>query len=127
MSEPKTILIVEDDKALLRALKLKLEHEGFMIEIAPSGKECIELCASRRFDLVLLDLVMPIMDGFETLERLQQLPQQPMVLVLTNLSEPKFKKQTMALGAKKFIVKSDTSLNQIVEEIKQTLSPESIE
>jgi DNA-binding response OmpR family regulator len=117
--ESKTILIVEDEKPLSHALELKLQHENFNVTVASNGRECLELVDTQHFDVVLLDLIMPEMDGFQVLEQLQKKPDAPVVFVLSNLSQHEDEERVLALGARKFFIKSDTSLTTIVDEVKQ--------
>lgn len=116
---PKTILVVEDERPLSHALELKLQHEGFTVTVASNGRECLELVNSQSFDVVLLDLIMPEVDGFQVLEQLQKKPNSPAVFVLSNLSQSEDEQRVLALGARKFFIKSDTSLTTIVDEVKQ--------
>lgn len=115
----KSILVVEDEKPLAHALQLKLEHEGFLVTLAENGQECLRLIGERQFDVVLLDLIMPEMDGFQVLEQLKKQSTFPAVFVLSNLSQHEDEQRVLALGARKFFIKSDTPLTMIVEEVKQ--------
>ncbi len=63
----KRILVVEDEKPMSRALELKLTHVGFEVKTASNGEEALEILNKEKFDLIFLDLVMPKMNGFETL------------------------------------------------------------
>lgn len=119
VANQKRILIVEDEKPLAHALELKLQHEGFLTVVASNGQECLELIGSQQFDAVLLDLMMPVMDGFQVLEQLRQKPSKPVVFVLSNLSQHEDEERVLALGARKFFIKSDTPLTSIVEEVKK--------
>ncbi len=120
-STPKRILIAEDEKPLSHALALKLQHENFDVSVASDGQECIDLLASQQFDILLLDLIMPIMDGFQVLTHLQQKGAMPIVFVLSNLSQSQDEERVLSLGALKFFIKSDTSLSMIVDEVKKIL------
>ena len=115
----KRILIVEDERPLSHALDLKLQHEGFATAIAQNGEECLKLIDEQTFDVVLLDLMMPVLDGFQVLERLQQKTNRPTVFVLSNLSQAEDEQRVLKLGAKKFFIKSDTPLGVIVDEVKK--------
>jgi DNA-binding response OmpR family regulator len=115
----KRVLIVEDEKPLAHALQLKLEHEGFQTVLAQNGQECLQFIEEQEFDVVLLDLMMPVLDGFQVLEKLQQKSHQPTVFVLSNLSQTEDEQRVMGLGAKKYFIKSDTPLSVIVEEVKK--------
>lgn len=114
----KKVLIVEDEKPLAHALELKLSHEGFNVTVASDGEECLRILREEKFDVLLLDLIMPMLDGFQVLERLKQLPNQPAVFVLSNLSQHEDEERVLGLGARKFFIKSDTPLTTIVDEVK---------
>jgi len=115
----KQILIVEDERPLSHALELKLQHEGYVVTVASNGQEALDLIASQHFDILLLDLIMPVLDGFQVLERLQQNPNKPAVFVLSNLSQHEDEERVLQLGARKFFIKSDTPLTVIVDEVKK--------
>jgi len=114
----KKILIIEDEKPLVRALELKLMHEGFIIEILPNGEGAIELLEKDDISLVVCDLVMPKVDGFYVLKMMKEKNIKIPVIILTNLGQAEDEKRVRALGATNFFVKSDTSLAQIVSYIK---------
>jgi DNA-binding response OmpR family regulator len=116
---PHNILIVEDEKPLAHALMLKLQHEGFNVTHASNGQECLDLIESKHFDVVLLDLMMPTMDGFQVLATLQKKPKMPTVFVLSNLSQHEDEERVLNLGARKFFIKSDTPLTTIVDEVRK--------
>ena len=115
----KSVLIVEDEKPLSHALELKLQHEGFSVMTASNGQECLDLLAKQQFNVVLLDLIMPVLDGFQVLEQIKKLSNQPAVFVLSNLSQHEDEERVLALGARKMFIKSDTPLTTIVEEVKK--------
>jgi len=115
----KQILIVEDERPLAHALELKLQHEGFQVAAATNGQEALDLIKANSFAVVLLDLIMPVMDGFQVLEHLQSFPNKPVVFVLSNLSQHEDEERVLKLGARKMFIKSDTPLTVIVEEIKK--------
>jgi len=115
----KRVLIVEDEKPLSHALELKLKHEGIETEIANNGEECLDLLSKKHFDVVLLDMMMPVMDGFQVLARIREMAgDKPTVFALSNLSVHDDQTRVLAAGAKKYFIKSDTPLSMIVEEVK---------
>lgn len=118
-STPKKVLIVEDERALAHALELKLLSQGFSVTVANDGQEALDQLQAGVFDVILLDLMMPKIDGFQVLEKLRSKPRQPVVFVLSNLSQPEDEARVIKLGARKFFIKSDTSLSEIVNEINQ--------
>lgn len=113
----KKVLIIEDEKPLAKALQLKLQKVGHSTYVARNGEEGLEAIAQQEFDVILLDLIMPGMDGFQVLERLKDLPKKPVVFVLSNLGQAEDEQRAKQLGAYKYLIKSDTSLASIVEEI----------
>lgn len=114
----KRVLIVEDERPLAHALELKLTHEGFETQVANNGQEGINLIMSGDFDVVLLDMMMPVMDGFQVLAELKKLDKQPIVFVLSNLSQREDEARVLEAGARKYFIKSDTPLSVIVDEVK---------
>lgn len=117
----KKILIAEDDLALAKALKLKLTSLGFVAEVVADGEEALAAVKSRTYDLMLLDLMMPKVDGFAVLEALKKVKNRPIVFVNSNLSQSADKAKVIKLGADEYLVKSDVSLKQIVDKINQAL------
>lgn len=118
-SEPKKILIIEDEKPLSRAIELKLVHEGFLVKTLPNGEGFLPLVEEEKFSLIVCDLIMPKVDGFQILQTLKDKKIKIPVIVLTNLSQPEDEKRVKDLGAVQFLVKSDTPLLKIVESIKE--------
>ncbi len=118
----KMILIIEDEKTLARALELKLTHSGFKVEIVFNGKDGVALLSKKSFDLILLDLIMPQMDGFIVLEELKARKIKTPVFVLSNLSQQSDEKRTKAFGVKEFFIKSNTPIaviaNRVIEFLK---------
>ncbi len=117
----KKILIAEDDVSLSKALKLKLASLGFEVAVAEDGEEAMSLVKRQTFDLMLLDLMMPKLDGFGVLEELKKLKHKPVVFVNSNLSQAADKERAMKLGADAYLIKSDVSLKDIVAKITKAL------
>jgi DNA-binding response OmpR family regulator len=114
----KRVLIVEDERPLAHALELKLTHEGFEVSVAGNGQEGLDLILGGDFDVVLLDMMMPVMDGFTLLKELQKHDKHPVVFVLSNLSQREDEARVLEAGARKYFIKSDTPLSIIVDEVK---------
>lgn len=115
------ILIVEDEKPLARALLLKLGNVGFTVQVAFDGQEALDLLAKQEFDLILLDLVMPRVDGFGVLTEMQKKQIKTPVIILTNLGQEEDIKRAKELGAKEYFIKSATSIADVVKLVKQTI------
>lgn len=118
MSTNQRVLIIEDEHAIAEALKLQLTKEGYEIEVVYDGREAIATLMLQRHDLVLLDLIMPGEDGIAILEKLHDAAISVPVIVTSNLSKEEIRQKAMDLGAIDFIVKSDTTLEQITDRIK---------
>ena len=121
-AKKKTILILEDEKPLARALELKLVHEGFEVVNLPNGEGILSKVEKGNFALIVCDLMMPVVDGFQVLQILKENKIKTPVIVLTNLSQSEDEKRVRELGAADFLVKSDTPISVVIEKIKQKLS-----
>ena len=118
----KKILIIEDDRALQSALVEILTKEGYETESAFDGEEGVQKAEAGKPDLILLDLILPKKDGFEALAEIKNGSNKNIpVLILTNLEEIDNVQKALDLGAKTFMVKSDFSLRDIIEKIKENL------
>jgi len=117
------ILIVEDDKFLANAYRLKFSKAGYEIKIASDGQDAIDSLNTFTPDIILLDLIMPIKDGFAVLEELKKndkwksIP----VVVASNLGQKEDIDKSMALGATDYIVKSQIPINDILVKINNVL------
>ncbi|MBU1045614.1 response regulator [Patescibacteria group bacterium] len=114
------ILIVEDDKFLRELISRKLLSEGFKIDEAIDGEEGLRKIEESKPDLVLLDLILPGLDGFEVLERIKDNPSTSAVpvLILSNLGQRDEIERGLKLGAVDFLVKAHFTPEEIVEKIK---------
>jgi DNA-binding response OmpR family regulator len=114
----KKILVIEDETPLARALELKLTHEGFEVKTASNGELALLCLKSEKFSLIICDLILPKVDGFQVLEFIKDSKIKTPVLVLTNLSQAEDEKRVLALGASDFFIKSNTPIAKIVEHVK---------
>jgi len=121
MSTKKKILIAEDDKPMARALELKLSKADFDVTVASNGEEALQAVKENKFDIILLDLMMPKIDGFGVLKELKSRGVKTPVIVTSNLSQPEDETKAKELGAKDYFVKSNVPIAQIVEYIKKTV------
>jgi DNA-binding response OmpR family regulator len=113
------ILIAEDERSIANALSLKLSHEGFDVKVSSNGKDALEILDVANFDLLILDLMMPEIGGFEVLEKLKEKNIKTPVFIASNLSQPEDISKAKALGAVDFFIKSDTPVSDIVLKIKK--------
>lgn len=118
----KKILILEDEKPLAHALELKLTHEGFEVVTTDNGETGVFLLEQDHFDLALCDLIIPKLDGFGVLEIIKNKKIKTPVIVMTNLNQEEDKQKALDLGAVNFFVKSNSTLSEIVEGVKQKVN-----
>ena len=119
----KKILVAEDDKFLSNAFRLKLQKSGFEVKIANDGQEALNTANSFKPDLILLDLMMPVKDGFVVLSEIKSNPQTKNipVLIASNLGQKEDIDRGISLGAIDFIVKSNLRLDELIQKIKSVL------
>lgn len=116
----KNILIVEDEKDLQQALKRRLEKEGFGVSQAFNGKEGLGFLKSRKIDLILLDIIMPVMDGVQMLKKMQKNGKYDKIkiIILTNLAEHESAREILKSKQADYLIKSNYSLGDIIKKIK---------
>ncbi len=117
----KIILIVEDEKPLAHALEMKLKNEGFATRVCMNGSEALEELKKGDYALALLDLIMPVIDGFAVLQELKNRKSTVPVIVLSNLGQEEDRVKTKELGAIEYFVKSNTPLTEIIKRVKAAL------
>jgi DNA-binding response OmpR family regulator len=117
------ILVVEDGTFMVAVYRSRLAKAGFEIDTALDGKEAIEKLEKYIPDLVLLDLILPIEDGYSVLERMkkdEKLKNVP-VMIVTNLSKSEAYDRTMELGADDYLVKSEMTQDDLADKINALL------
>jgi len=119
----KKILIVEDDRSLLKILTEKFANEGYDISEAVNGEEGLEKALSLKPDLILLDILMPVMDGMTMLRELRkhEAGKNIPVMVLTNLSDPQKALEATEVQVFDYLVKSDWKLEDVVDKVQKKL------
>ena len=117
------ILIIEDDKFLRELISRKLSSEGFEIIEAVDGENGLEILKEKKADIILLDLILPGIDGFEVLSRLKDDPllAEVPVIIFSNLGQREDVERGLKLGAVDYLVKAHFTPNEIVEKIKDVL------
>ncbi len=121
--QPAKILLAEDDKFISVAYRHGLEQAGFEVILAADGQEALAKIKSERPDLILLDIIMPVKNGFDVLESLQaneELKKIP-VIILSNLGQESDIKRGRELGAVDYLIKANHSLTEVVERVKKHL------
>jgi CheY-like chemotaxis protein len=120
----KRILIIEDEKPLREAFAFLLKSEGFSIELAENGKVGLTKLESFEPDLILLDMLMPIMNGEEFLRKAKLIAKHPKVrtLALSNLSDAISMEDAHQFGVTESVLKADLSPAQLAAKVKKMLS-----
>jgi len=115
----KKILIAEDDFMISSMYKVKLEQDGFECFMAEDGKEAIEEFSNHNPDLVVLDIIMPRLDGFSALKAIREKNKNIPVLMLTNLGTQEDREKGKKLGANDYLVKANLTPKQVSDTIKK--------
>lgn len=117
------VAIVEDEAILAQALSVELLSSGYDVISASDGEKGLEIIKKESPDVVLLDIMMPVMDGFEVLESLKKSKskKKPKVIILSNLGEDSDREKAMKLGASDYYVKSSTDLSELKPKIDKLL------
>ncbi len=120
----KKIAIIEDDIAIVQMYRLKFETDGYEVQTAGNGQDGLALVKDFRPDIVLLDLMMPIMTGDEMLTQLRRLPggKTIKVIILTNMGENEAPESVHTLGVHRFIVKADMTPRDVAAIVKTELA-----
>lgn len=123
------ILLVEDDDTLAEIYRQRLQLEGFNTRRSKDGEEALKDAIEFNPDLILLDVMMPRMNGFDVLDILRNTEQTKnmRIIMLTALSQPKDAERAKELGADDFLVKSQVVISDVVDRIKHHLSLDSFE
>ncbi len=116
------ILIIEDEESLVKLLTTKLEKEGYDTQYAYNGKIGLEKVISWNPDLILLDIVMPEMDGYEVLEILNEKKIKIPVIIISNSGQPVEIEKTKKLGAIDHLIKTEFSPNDVLKKVQNCLN-----
>ena len=120
----KKVLIVDDEKSLRNVLKDKLSQEDYTLLEAADGIECMKILETEPIDLVLLDIMMPNMNGIEVAKQIHEsdaMKKMPQVIVLTNKGDMETIADVVSTHKCKYLVKSDSTLEEIIDTVKATL------
>jgi len=119
----KTILFIEDDLPTVEVYKIALEHAGFKVETAFSGNDGIKKVKAKAPDLILLDFLLPDMNGMEVLKeiRTQKDAKDTPILILTNYTDEKLGQKGIFLKNEKYLLKTKHTPRELVEKIKKEL------
>ena len=119
----KKVLIVEDDPMLSEIYTKKFEISGFEVSLAKTGLEAVESAKKIKPDLILLDLVLPEIDGFEVLKRIRQEDslKEVKIIISSNLSQEDERQKAEDLGANGFITKASFTPQEMVNKVQEVL------
>lgn len=124
MANPKTkIAIIEDDPAIVQMYRMKFESEGYDVQTAGDGQAGLALVQTFQPAVILLDLMMPMMDGVTMLQRLRAEPwgKDIKVIVLTNVGQGEVQESVKQYDVKDFIIKADMTPKQVADHVKKVL------
>ena len=117
-STGKRVLVVEDERPLAHALEMKLHNDGFAVTVVTNGTDALKELKDNKYDIALLDLIMPFVDGFTVLEELKAQKIKIPVIVLSNLGQDEDRAKAKSLGAVDYYVKSNTPIADIIKRVK---------
>ncbi len=123
----KKILLVEDDPFLIDIYTRKLKKAGFETTVTEDGKKALEVLQQKTFELMILDIVLPEVDGWAILKEIKELKQKNKslknlkIIILSNLGQKEEVEKGLKLGATKYLIKAHFTPSQVVEEIKKIL------
>lgn len=123
-TKKKVVLIVDDDQFLLEMYALKFKEEGFAVEIAETGRDALTKADEVKPDIILLDVVLPEMDGFAVLQKLREGKKSdpPLIVMLTNLSQKDDAERGLRLGVDDYVVKAHFTPSEVVEKVRKLLA-----
>ena len=122
--QPRRILVAEDDRFLRKAAEMALKRQGYTVLTAADGEEALRAARTELPDLILLDLIMPKLNGFQVLNALKKdaatahIP----VIILSNLGQDRDVQQAMEAGATAYFIKADLSLQALVQRVEEALA-----
>lgn len=122
-AKQKLILIVEDDDNLAAVYETRLQAEGFATKRVPNGEEALSAALASKPDLILLDVMMPKVSGFDVLDILRNTPetQGVKIIMLTALSQENDREKAKSLGVDDYLIKSQVVIADVVERIREHL------
>ncbi|MDQ3065145.1 MAG: response regulator [bacterium] len=118
------ILLVEDEGVISVPMQIVLESQNYKVDVACNGKEALDFCAKKTYDVILLDIMMPVMDGVEFLRKanLRELAPKTKIIVLSNLAMGGEINEAMELGADKSLLKSSITPGSLLALINQQIA-----
>lgn len=122
--ESKKILLMEDEEMLATMYESKFKRDGFDITVAHDGEDGLAKAQAANFDVVLVDIIMPKLDGFAVLKALRALPQYKItpIIMLTNLGQEEDIKKGQELGATDYLIKANFTPSQVTAKLNEVLA-----
>lgn len=119
------ILLIEDDSLIIKIYSTRLKADGYTVISAENGQQGLELAENELPDFILLDIMMPEVDGFTVLEKIRSNPslKNTPIIVYSNLAQEAEMERAKQLGANEFIVKANISPTELVQKIKAYVKP----
>ena len=119
----KKILLVEDEEIMIDLLQRKLTQEGYEVSVARDGEEGLKLMREAAPDLILLDIIMPKMGGFEVMEEMQKDRELKkfLVIVISNSGQPVEIDKAQELGAKDWLIKTEFDPQEVIDKVKKQI------
>lgn len=123
VKDSKRILLVEDEKIIVELVERKLKEEGYEVVVARDGEEGLEKLEEEKPDLILLDIVMPRMDGFEVMEKMmeEEMTDSIPIIIISNSGQPVELDRAQELGARDWLIKTEFDPAEVVEKVKKHL------
>ena len=119
----KNILLIEDEDAIANMYKLQLETENFKVDVANNGAWGIKLAKEKKYDIILLDMIMPAMNGYDAMKQIKGdgLSKNTPIIILSNSGQDKDVRQAKNMGANAYLIKSSITPTTLVREIKKII------
>jgi DNA-binding response OmpR family regulator len=114
------ILIVEDEDVLRESYEMIISTEPYQIDVAKNGQEALDKCKGMKYDLILLDLMMPVLDGVGFLERFDD--EETKIIILSNLSSGDELEKALRMGAQANIVKASLSPRELLSRVRYEIA-----
>lgn len=123
-NQNKKVLLVEDDDALASVYQMRLDAEGFSVQRVANGEDALSAAISFAPDIILLDIMMPKVSGFDVLDILRNTPEtaHTKIIMLTALSQESDKEKAQQYGVDDYLVKSQVVISDVVQKVKEHLS-----
>lgn len=124
MEHPKKILVVDDEVSVIKILTKKLSEEGFLVDACYDGQEALLKVEREKPDLILLDIIMPKLDGISVLKKLKQSEETKdiPIMILTNLYDDEKMVEVLKAGNTDYLIKVEHTINEIIRRVKQKLT-----